>query len=108
MRVRRDDRAVVSMGPINVLPGATFGDVKSISQRELRNDNAEVIRGVERGETYTVTRRGVPVARLSPFTADSDLRCVRPARRRSTYTAMSRVRADVPVIAVIDELRGDR
>lgn len=91
-----------------MLRGATFGGVKSISQRELRNDNAEVIRGVERGETYTVTKRGVPVARLSPLIQDSDLRCVRPARRRDTYTAMSRVQADVPVTVIVDELRGDR
>ena len=27
-----------------------------------RNDNAVIIRGVEAGEEYTVTRRGVPVA----------------------------------------------
>lgn len=93
---------------LNVLHGATFDDMKSISQRELRNDNAEVIRGVERGETYTVTKRGVPVARLSPLTADSDLRCVRPARRRGTYAAMPRVEADVATASVVGELRGDR
>ena len=84
------------------------GDVRSISQRELRNDNAEVIRGVERGETYTVTKRGVPVARLSPLTADSDLRCVRPARRRGSYAAMPRVRSDAVTTAIVEELRGDR
>ena len=53
--------------------------MKTISQRELRNDNAQIMRGVEQGETYTVTRRGVPVARLSPIIEHSDLRCVRPA-----------------------------
>ena len=39
--------------------------MKIIGQRELRNDNAVIIRGVESGEEYTVTRRGVPVARLA-------------------------------------------
>lgn len=38
--------------------------VKTISQRELKNDYAEILRGVEAGEEYTVTRPGVPVARL--------------------------------------------
>lgn len=37
-----------------------------ISQRELRNDNAQVIRRVEAGESFVVTRHGVPVADLVP------------------------------------------
>ena len=38
-----------------------------IAQRELRNDNAEIMRRVEAGETFTVTRNGVPVAELRPL-----------------------------------------
>ena len=82
--------------------------VKVISQRELRNDNAAVIRGVEQGETYTVTRRGVPVAQLSPFGDDADLRCLRPARRRGSFAEMERVVAPTAVAEVLDDLRGDR
>lgn len=37
-----------------------------IGQRELRNDNAEIMRRVEEGETFTVTRNGRPVADLVP------------------------------------------
>ena len=48
-----------------VLQRATLGRVKSISQRELRNDNAAIIRAVEAGESFTVTKRGVPVWRAS-------------------------------------------
>ena len=48
--------------------------MRTISQRELRNDNAAIVRGVEEGEAYTVTRRGVPVARLVPIDHDIDLR----------------------------------
>ena len=40
-----------------------------IGQRELRNDNAEIIRRVEAGESFVVTRRGVPVADLIPHRA---------------------------------------
>ena len=53
-----------------------------ISQRELRNDNAAVMRGVEAGETYTVTRRGVPVALITPFDSPLCMTCgtkMRPA-----------------------------
>jgi len=38
-----------------------------ITQRELRNDSAAIMRGVERGESYTVTRNGTPIARLVPL-----------------------------------------
>ena len=82
--------------------------MKTVSQRELRNDNAQVIRGVEQGETYTVTRRGVPVARLSPISDDSDLRCVRPARKRPSFAEMTRVVSDVPTSTIIDDLKGER
>ncbi len=40
-----------------------------IAQRELRNDNAEIIRRVEAGESFVVTRNGVPVAELRPLPA---------------------------------------
>ncbi len=38
-----------------------------IAQRELRNDNAKVIDAVAAGETFVVTRNGVPVAELRPI-----------------------------------------
>lgn len=39
---------------------------KTIAQRELRNDNAKVIEAVAAGESFVVTRNGVPVAELRP------------------------------------------
>lgn len=39
---------------------------QTISQRDLRNDSAEVLRRVEAGESLVVTRRGIPVADLVP------------------------------------------
>lgn len=38
-----------------------------ISQRELRNDSAAVLREVQAGQTIIVTRNGVPVAELRPI-----------------------------------------
>ncbi|MFI6500915.1 type II toxin-antitoxin system Phd/YefM family antitoxin [Nonomuraea typhae] len=40
---------------------------RRITQRELRNDSGEILRAVEHGETFTVTRNGTPVARLVPL-----------------------------------------
>ncbi len=40
---------------------------KTIAQRELRNDNAKVIDEVVAGESFVVTRNGVPVAELLPL-----------------------------------------
>lgn len=40
---------------------------KTISQRELRNDSAAILRKVQAGETIIVTRNGVPVAELRPI-----------------------------------------
>jgi prevent-host-death family protein len=39
---------------------------RSITQRELRNESGEIMRGLDRGESYVVTRNGVPVGELTP------------------------------------------
>jgi antitoxin (DNA-binding transcriptional repressor) of toxin-antitoxin stability system len=38
-----------------------------VTQRQLRNDSGEIMRGLDRGETYVVTRHGVPVGELAPL-----------------------------------------
>lgn len=40
-----------------------------ISQRELRNDSAAVLREVQSGRALVITRNGVPVAELRPVAA---------------------------------------
>ncbi|RDH75643.1 type II toxin-antitoxin system prevent-host-death family antitoxin [Mycolicibacterium moriokaense] len=61
--------------------------VRTIPQRELRNDNAKIIDAVTAGETFIITRNGEPVAELRP---------VRPGRR----TFISRDEIAVPAGAV--------
>ena len=39
---------------------------KTVAQRQLRNDNARVIDEVVSGQTFIVTRNGIPVAELRP------------------------------------------
>ena len=40
---------------------------RTITQRVLRDDNTKVIGAVAAGESFVVTRSGVPVAELRPF-----------------------------------------
>lgn len=40
---------------------------RTIAQRELRNSIGAVLRAAEAGETFTVTVRGRPVARVVPL-----------------------------------------
>jgi prevent-host-death family protein len=40
---------------------------REITQRELRNDSGEIMRKLDEGETFIVTRNGVPVGELTPL-----------------------------------------
>ena len=58
---------------------------REITQRELRNDSGEIMRQLDHGETFVVTRNGVPVGQLSPLrrrrfvTADTAIAAFRGA-----------------------------
>jgi antitoxin (DNA-binding transcriptional repressor) of toxin-antitoxin stability system len=40
---------------------------REITQRELRNGSGEIMRALDRGESFVVTRNGVPVGELAPI-----------------------------------------
>jgi prevent-host-death family protein len=40
---------------------------ESITQRELRNDSGEIMRRLDQGESFVITRHGVPVGELTPL-----------------------------------------
>lgn len=40
---------------------------KEITQRELRNKYGSILRQLDEGTTFTVTRNGVPVGELTPL-----------------------------------------
>ena len=40
---------------------------REISQRELRNESGEIMRRLDKGETFVVTRNGTPVGELAPL-----------------------------------------
>jgi len=69
-----------------------------IAQRELRNDNAAVMKAVEAGEDFIITRNGDPVAELRPLTGG-----------RRTFVSRSELRAALGAVVRIDpeRLRAD-
>jgi prevent-host-death family protein len=40
---------------------------QTITQRELRNSSGEIMRRLDEGESFIVTRNGVPVGELTPL-----------------------------------------
>jgi len=40
---------------------------REISQRELRNESGKIMRALDQGEAFVVTRNGVPVGELTPL-----------------------------------------
>lgn len=40
---------------------------RKLTQRELRNNSGEVMRALDEGEDFIVTRNGVPVGDLRPY-----------------------------------------
>lgn len=65
---------------------------REITQRELRNDSGAIMRGVERGESFTITRNGTPIGRLIPL-------------RRRTFVPRSEVLAAFATAPVLDAER---
>lgn len=76
---------------------------KRITQRQLRNDSAAVLREVQAGQTLIVTRNGEPVAELRPFSARRFVprSVIAAAARRATRVDANRLRADLD--AVVDQ-----
>ena len=40
---------------------------RELTQRELRNESGEIMRQLDQGESFVVTRNGVPVGELTPL-----------------------------------------
>lgn len=40
---------------------------RRVTQRQLRNDSGEIMRALDEGDEFIVTRNGVPVAELRPL-----------------------------------------
>ena len=45
----------------------TVGRMTEVTQRQLRNESGEIMRALDRGESFIITRNGVPVGQLRPL-----------------------------------------
>ena len=69
---------------------------RDLTQRELRNDSGEIMRALDAGESFRVTRNGVPVGEL------------RPVRRRRFVTRDAALTAFATAAAIdADRFRQD-
>lgn len=68
-----------------------------ISQRELRNDSGRIMRGLDEGHTYIVTRHSEPVGELRPLRRRRlvDARAVTEIFRGAPTINPQRLRADL-------------
>ena len=87
--------------------------MRTIPQRELRNDSGRILAEVAAGESIEVTSNGVVMAVLVPPRPGLVERgrrdgTVLPAGRRIRVRDLNRVTADEPLQVVLDELRGER
>ena len=75
---------------------------KTITQRQLRNDSAEILREVQSGQTFAVTRNGTPVAELRPISSRRFVprAVIKEAARRAPHVDLTRFRTDLD--AVVD------
>jgi prevent-host-death family protein len=69
---------------------------RKLTQRELRNSSGEIMRALDDGERFVVTRRGVPVAELTPLRH----------RRQVSAAALLDAMARIPALDA-DTLRAD-
>ncbi|MHB8433432.1 MAG: type II toxin-antitoxin system Phd/YefM family antitoxin [Candidatus Tyrphobacter sp.] len=74
---------------------------KEITQRELRNASGDVMRALDAGESFIVTRNGVPVGELRPQArrAFVSREAVLAAFRNAPPLDAKRFRADLDTLA---------
>jgi prevent-host-death family protein len=70
---------------------------RRITQRELRNDSGRIMRALDKGEAFTVTRNGVPVGELVPVRprAFVTAEAVAAAYRQAPRLRYTRMRKDL-------------
>jgi prevent-host-death family protein len=68
-----------------------------ITQRELRNKSGEIMRQLDDGESFVVTRNGVPVGELSPLRRHRfvSARLAVAAFQGAPHVDLDRLRADL-------------
>ena len=76
---------------------------RTINQRELRNDSGEILRAVEAGESFVVTRNGVPAAQIVPLRRRTVVARDEALKSAVRLPRMDRHRFRADVDAVLDQ-----
>ncbi len=80
----------------------------TISQRELRNNSADIMRRLQAGELFTLTRNGTVVGSLTPAVQPTRLPITRPATKQELSDFPLHAVGNRPLSTILDELRDDR
>ncbi|MGV9802343.1 hypothetical protein ACWDTP_30270 [Mycobacterium sp. NPDC003449] len=74
---------------------------EEISQRELRNDSGRVLRALDEGQTFVITRNREPVGELRPLRRRRlvDAHVVVETFRHAPAVDAARFRADIDALA---------
>lgn len=77
--------------------------MRSITQRELRNDSGAILREVQSGQSLIVTRNGMPIAELRPIQPRRFVprAAIAGAAERAPQIDAQRFRTDID--AIIDQ-----
>jgi antitoxin (DNA-binding transcriptional repressor) of toxin-antitoxin stability system len=75
--------------------------MRQISQRELRNESGQIMRALEAGESFIVTRGGAPVGELVPLRRRRDARLATVVEifRGAPRVDYKRLRKDIDAVA---------
>ena len=69
----------------------------TITAREANHQFARLLREVETGKEFVVTRKGVPIARISPERAADGARRLAPAQERALAESLAWLRRGWPL-----------
>lgn len=74
--------------------------MRTITQRELRNDSGAILRAVQAGQAIVVTRNGAAVAELRPFPQRRFVgrAVIAAAARAAPRVESARLRADLDAV----------
>ena len=74
--------------------------MREVTQRQLRNESAAVLRDVQAGQHLIVTRNGTPVAELKPVSPRRFVSrtVIAQAARRAPHIDAARFRAEVDAV----------
>ena len=75
--------------------------IHEVTQRELRNESGKIMRQLDEGESFVITRNGVPVGELTPLRRHRFVRAEAAVAmfRNAPGVDYDRFRADLDAVA---------